>query len=94
MIVVPKRKKKDVDDLPKYVKEGMNFVIVDTVDAVLKTTLVEPKKAASSGSKPKKTAHAQSGNSKGLLKIKTATTRNATLSSRRIKASQRSKRKV
>ena len=94
MIVVPKRNKKDVDDLPKYVKEGMNFVIVDTVDAVLKTTLVEPKKAASSGSKPKKTAHAQSGNSKGLLKIKTATTRNATLSSRRIKASQRSKRKV
>ncbi len=94
MIVVPKRNKKDVDDLPKYVKEGMNFVIVDTVDAVLKTTLVEPKKAASSGSKPKKTAHAQSGNSKGLSKIKTATTRNATLSSRRIKASQRSKRKV
>ena len=94
MIVVPKRNKKDVDDLPKYVKEGMNFVIVDTVDAVLKTTLVEPKKVASSGSIPKKTARSQSGNSKGSSKIKTATTRNATLSSRRVKASQRSKRKV
>ena len=94
MIVVPKRNKKDVDDLPKYVKEGMNFVIVDTVDAVLKTTLVEPKKVASSGSIPKKTARSQSGNSKGLSKIKTAATRNATLSSRRVKASQRSKRKV
>jgi ATP-dependent Lon protease len=94
MIVVPKRNKKDVDDLPKYVKEGMNFVIVDTVDAVLKTTLVEPKKVASSGSIPKKTGRSQSGNSKGSSKIKTATTRNATLSSRRVKASQRSKRKV
>ena len=94
MIVVPKRNKKDVDDLPKYVKEGMNFVIVDTVDAVLKTTLVEPKKAASSGSIPKKTALARSGNNKGSSKIKTAATRNATLSSRRVKASQRSKRKV
>jgi ATP-dependent Lon protease len=93
-IVVPKRNKKDVDDLPKYVKEGMNFVIVDTVDAVLKTTLVEPKKAASPGSIPKKTARAQSGNSKGSSKIKAAATRNATLSSRRVKASQRSKRKV
>ena len=93
-IVVPKRNKKDVDDLPKYVKEGMNFVIVETVDAVLKTTLVEPKKAAPSGSIPKKTARAQSGNSKGPSKIKTAATRNATLSSRRVKASQRSKRKV
>ena len=94
MIVVPKRNKKDVDDLPKYVKEGMNFVIVDTVDAVLKTTLVEPKKVASSGSIPKKTGRSQSGNSKGPSKIKIAATRNATLSSRRVKASQRSKRKV
>jgi len=94
MIVVPKRNKKDVDDLPKYVKEGMNFVIVDTVDAVLKTTLVEPKKVVSPGSISKKTGRSQSGNSKGPSKIKTATTRNATLSSRRVKASQRSKRKV
>jgi ATP-dependent Lon protease len=94
MIVVPKRNKKDVDDLPKYVKEGMNFVIVDTVDAVLKTTLVEPKKVVSSGSISKKTGRSQSGNSKGPSKIKIAATRNATLSSRRVKASQRSKRKV
>ncbi len=93
-IVVPKRNKKDVDDLPKYVKEGMNFVIVETVEAVLKTTLVEPEKAAPSGSIPKKTARAQSGNSKGPSKIKKAATRNATLSNRRVKASQRSKRKV
>ena len=93
-IVVPKRNKKDVDDLPKYVKEGMNFVIVETVEAVLKTTLVEPEKAAPSGSKPKESARAQSGNSKGPSKIKKAATRNATLSNRRVKASQRSKRKV
>jgi ATP-dependent Lon protease len=93
-VVLPKRNKKDLDDLPKYVKEGMNFVIVDTVDEVLKTTLVEQKKGSSPAAKHKKVAHAQSGNSRGAKKIKIATTRNAALSDRRVKTSQRSKRKV
>ena len=98
-VVVPKRNKKDVDDLPKYVKEGMNFVIVDTVDEVLKTTLVEQKKPTAQTAKLKKIGNSKSGNSKGAGnktagKIKISTTRNAALSNRRVKASQRSKRKV
>jgi ATP-dependent Lon protease len=93
-VVLPKRNKKDLDDLPTYVKEGMNFVIVDTVDEVLKSTLVEQKKALSPAVKQKKVAHTQSGNSRGAQKIKIANTRNAALSDRRIKTSQRSKRKV
>ena len=90
-VVVPKRNKKDVDDFPKYVKEGMNFVIVDTVDEVLKTTLAEPKKVVKGEPKMGKT---RSGNSKGPVKIKMAVPGNETLSDRRVKASKRSKRKV
>jgi ATP-dependent Lon protease len=99
-VVLPKRNKKDLDDLPKYVKEGMNFVIVDTVDEVLKTTLEERKKVTSPIvkptriAKPKNAAHARSGNSKGPKKIKITATRNAALSNRRVKASPRSKKKV
>jgi hypothetical protein len=77
----------------------MNFVIVDTVDEVLKTTLVEQKKPTAQTAKLKKIGNSKSGNSKGAGnktagKIKISTTRNATLSNRRVKASQRSKRKV
>jgi hypothetical protein len=66
---------------------------------VLRTTLVEQKKATSPAAKLKKSADAPSGNSKGAGnkatgKIKIATIRNAALSNRRVKASQRSKRKV
>ncbi len=93
-VVVPKRNKKDVDDLPKYVKDGMNFVLVETADESLKTTLVEPKKVAPANSKLKKVAHTRLRNGAAAVKIKAEVTRNATLSSRRVKASQRSKRKV
>ncbi|HMK60965.1 MAG TPA: endopeptidase La [Dissulfurispiraceae bacterium] len=93
-VVVPKRNKKDVDDFPKYVKEGMNFVIVDTVDEVLKTTLTEPEKVTRRALKTEKTASARAGNSRGPVKIKKAVAKNETLSGRRVKASQRNKRKV
>jgi len=35
-VIIPKRNKKDLDELPKYVKEGMKFVLVETMDEVLK----------------------------------------------------------
>ncbi len=38
-IIIPHRNKKDLDDLPKYVKEGINFVLVDNMDDVLKTAI-------------------------------------------------------
>ncbi len=40
-VIIPHRNKKDLDDLPKYVKEGMTFVIVETMDEVLKNALAE-----------------------------------------------------
>jgi ATP-dependent Lon protease len=48
-VVMPKRNKKDLDELPKYVKEGMNFVLAETVDEVLKTALERRKTAKPAG---------------------------------------------
>lgn len=38
-IVIPHRNKKDLDELPKYVKEGIHFVLAETMDDVLKTAI-------------------------------------------------------
>jgi len=35
-VIIPKRNKKDLEELPKYVKEGMKFVLVESMDEVLK----------------------------------------------------------
>lgn len=43
-IIIPKRNKKDLDDMPKYVKEGMHFVLVDHMDEVLEVALNHKKK--------------------------------------------------
>lgn len=34
-VIIPKRNKKDLDELPKYVKEGMKFILVESMDEVL-----------------------------------------------------------
>lgn len=38
-VIIPKRNKKDLDDMPKYVKEGMNFILADDMQEVLKVAL-------------------------------------------------------
>ncbi|MDH5203068.1 MAG: endopeptidase La, partial [Nitrospirota bacterium] len=38
-VVIPKRNKKDLEDIPKYVKKDMEFVFADTMDDVLKVSL-------------------------------------------------------
>ncbi|MCL0061444.1 endopeptidase La [Thermodesulfovibrionales bacterium] len=38
-VIVPSRNKKDLSDLPKYVKNDMNFVLAETMDDVLKAAL-------------------------------------------------------
>ncbi|MBM4128637.1 MAG: endopeptidase La, partial [Nitrospira sp.] len=38
-IVIPKRNKKDLDDIPKYIKKDMEFVLAETMDDVLKAAL-------------------------------------------------------
>ncbi|HHW20154.1 endopeptidase La [Thermodesulfovibrio thiophilus] len=35
-VIIPKRNKKDIEELPKYVKEGLKFILVESMDEVLK----------------------------------------------------------
>jgi ATP-dependent Lon protease len=41
-IIMPRRNEPDLEDLPETVRNTMNFVLVDTVDDVLKAALAEP----------------------------------------------------
>lgn len=43
-VILPKNNKKDLEDIPKYVLDDLNFIFVDSVDEVLKNTLVFPAK--------------------------------------------------
>ncbi len=38
-VIIPKRNKKDLDDIPKYIKKDMEFVFAETMDDVLKVAL-------------------------------------------------------
>jgi ATP-dependent Lon protease len=44
-IIIPKRNKKDLEDIPKYIKKDMEFVFADTMDQVLKVALKGGRKA-------------------------------------------------
>ena len=38
-VIIPKRNKKDLEDIPKYIKKDMEFVFAETVDDVLDVAL-------------------------------------------------------
>src|SRR4030043_68034 len=38
-VVLPKRNRKDLDDIPKYIKKDMEFIFAETMDDVLKVSL-------------------------------------------------------
>lgn len=38
-IIIPERNKKDLEDIPKYIKKDMEFILVETTDEVLKNAL-------------------------------------------------------
>jgi ATP-dependent Lon protease len=42
-VIIPKRNRKDLEDIPKYIKKDMEFIFAETVDDVFKAAL---KKAA------------------------------------------------
>ncbi|NLI30498.1 MAG: endopeptidase La [Nitrospiraceae bacterium] len=58
-VIAPARNKKDVDELPKYVKEGMQFVLAETMDDVLKTAFGKPLTGAKKKSAAPKPAQAK-----------------------------------
>jgi ATP-dependent Lon protease len=43
-VVIPSRNKKDLEDIPKYIKKDMEFIFADTMDDVFKTALKTNKK--------------------------------------------------
>jgi len=58
-IILPKRNKQDIDDVPEEIQKSMKFVFVDSVDDVIQSALEEPKKASqakSNGRAKKKVA--------------------------------------
>jgi len=38
-VIIPARNKKDLEDIPKYIKKDMNFILVETMDEVLNIAL-------------------------------------------------------
>ncbi|MEJ2697744.1 MAG: endopeptidase La [Candidatus Sulfobium sp.] len=38
-VIIPRRNKKDLEEIPQYIKKGMEFVYADTMDQVLKVAL-------------------------------------------------------
>ncbi len=64
-VILPKRNKVDLDDVPEEIRKSLKFVFAETMEDVLKTSLEKPKKAAQvkTGKKAekKKSARAKSG---------------------------------
>jgi ATP-dependent Lon protease len=50
-VVLPKRNKKDLEEIPKHLLKGIELIFVDTVDDVIKAALRRP-----SSSKPRAAA--------------------------------------
>lgn len=96
-VIIPHRNKKDLDDLPKYVKDDMTFEIVETMDDVLKIALGS--KPDVHGSKPQSGA-SQGHAGKTINKVKTlhsakrSKVTDATRHAGRVKASRGNKKKV
>ena len=57
-IILPKRNKKDLDDIPKEIREKIKFVLVERVDQVLRSALSKPVKEQKSA-RTRKRAKAQ-----------------------------------
>lgn len=47
-VVIPTRNKKDLEDIPKYIKKDLEFIFADTMDDVLKVALKTNRKAKGS----------------------------------------------
>ena len=54
-IILPKRNKQDLDDVPDEIKKSMKFVFAETVEDVLNASLEKPKKPAKAAAKKKTT---------------------------------------
>lgn len=94
-VIIPARNKKDLDDLPEYVKEGMNFILVENMDEVLSNAIIWDKKVVpikkALSTKSKSTLFSQDKKANNNKKTKVI---NETSANRRAKSSQRNKKKI
>ncbi len=90
-VIIPVRNKKDLEDMPKYVKEGMNFVIAESMDDVLKTAIAGMRISKKAAEKKKDKATGKTNNKKVVKSKKTKVTNEAP-SNRRVKPSKRGKK--
>jgi|WetSurMetagenome_2_1015567.scaffolds.fasta_scaffold00030_89 ATP-dependent Lon protease len=93
-VIVPKKNRKDLDELPKYVKEGMNFVMVDMVDEALRTALEPGKGKTSARPGAAKAAKKPVLKTKGPKKTGKLNGKYATGPKRGVKAPKRGKGKI
>ncbi|NTU43804.1 MAG: endopeptidase La, partial [Nitrospirales bacterium] len=97
-VIVPHRNKKDLDELPKYVKEGMSFILAETMDDVLGKALGNARKPTRSGAaKPKKAAAAEASvttNTRKARTAKVAHVREKAPAKGRVKSPQGRKKKI
>lgn len=96
-VIIPHRNKKDLEELPKYVKEGMRFITVETMAEVLKVALIKAK-ADKKGSREARTtgssAIAALSKNKKIRDVKGLKVKDAAPTNRRAKASSRNKKQV
>lgn len=53
-VIVPRRNKKDLEEIPKYIKKDMEFIFADEMDQVLKVALIPEKNKKRAGAKQKR----------------------------------------
>jgi ATP-dependent Lon protease len=51
-VIIPKLNEKDLDDIPKEIRKGMNFVLAETMDDVFRTALQKKPRRIAHGKKP------------------------------------------
>jgi len=51
-VILPKRNKKDLDEIPKHILKGIHLVFADTMDDVMKVALRQGSKPARPTGKP------------------------------------------
>jgi ATP-dependent Lon protease len=94
-VIIPVRNKKDLEEMPKYVKDGMNFVLAETMDDVLKTALEGGKISRQIDLKTKpKTKQTPAKNMKKTVGSASRKVKNAASPNRRAKTSPKNKTKV
>jgi ATP-dependent Lon protease len=51
-VILPKRNRKDLDEIPKHILKGIQLVFADTMDEVMKVALRKPSKTVRTSKKP------------------------------------------